>query len=497
MNFYFKHKRGGIIILIFLLKMMYNPMLGQESLGQSLGNYSGIWGGHINPASLTLNKVFIDVNLVGASTHFSNNFGYIPHEDYSLFGLITADTIIPRYGKYMYNGYYTYFNNRNDKWARIVSRVNGPSAMLQNGKSAFAVSASLRFASSGINIPWETLVFMYEDLTYEPLQGIRFNDSDFSFSLLTWEELAFSYARIIYDRNGNQLSAGITGKLLFGLNGGYSEFRTVDYIAMDSKTVDFYKFQTNVAFAMPASGLASSFSHPFNSVGFGLGADIGITFIKKKNRYSENKGSRPCEFSYEDYLYKIGISILDLGRISFNKDTEYHVFNVENVSLNTDDLDTLKGMTADVGMRYLSSLMLGDSNASLKDDKMKIGLPTALSLQFDWHIMGSYYMGMIWIHPLHFYLKDTKRAAQLAIVPRYETRMLGVSMPVSLYQYERWRFGLALRFYTLTVGTECLGTILDFKDLDSIDLYFSLKFNLDKGRCNPSRFGACVKGRSW
>jgi len=496
-NFYLKYKRRGIIVLIFLLKMMYNPMMGQESLGQSLGNYSGVWGGLLNPASLTANKVFLDVNVVGTQAHFANNFANIPTEDYSLFGLITADTIIPKYGKYLYNGYYTYFKNQHLKWARVNSRIMGPSAMFQNGKNAFAVSSSVRFASSGVDIPWETLVFMYEDLTYEPLQGIRFDDRDFSFSLLTWEELAFSYARIIYDQDGNQLSAGISGKLLFGLNGGYSEFRRVDYMAIDSRTVDFYRFQTDVAFAMPSSGLVSSFSHPFGSVGFGLGADVGFTFVKKHNRYSDNRGYRPCEFTYEDYDYKVGIAVLDLGGISFHKDTEFHTFNVEDIMLNTDDLDTLKGMTADVGMRYLSKLMLGDSNASLKDDKMKIGLPTALSFQFDWHALGSYYVGLVWIHPLHFQLKDTKRAAQIAVVPRYETRMLGISLPLSLYQYERWRFGLSLRFYTLTVGTECLGTILDFKDIDSIDFYFSFKFNLDKGRCNSFRRGACANKRDW
>lgn len=472
-------------------------MLGQESLGQSLGNYSGVWGGQINPSSLVLNKVFLDINVVGLSAHFSNNFAYIPYKDYSFFDLLTADTIIPKYGKYLYNGYYTYFNNQDVKWARIDSRVMGPSVMFQNGKNAFAVSTSVRFASSGVNIPWETLVFIYEDLTYKPLQGMRFDDRNFSFSLLTWEELAFSYAGIIYDRNGNQLSAGVTAKLLFGLNGGYSEFRITDYMAVDSKTVDFYKFQTNVAFAMPSTGLTSSFSHPFSSVGFGLGTDVGVTFIKKKDRYSSSKGYRPCEFAYEDYKYKIGLSILDLGRISFNKETEFHTFNVENIFLNTDDLDTLKGMTADVGMRYLSKMMLGDSNASLTGDKMKIGLPTALSLQTDWHTFGSYYVGLLWIHPLHFYLKDTKRAAQITLVPRYETRMLGVSLPLSLYQYKRWRFGLALRFYTLTIGTECLGTILGFKNMDSADFYFSFKFNLDKGRCNSFNRGACKKGRYW
>jgi hypothetical protein len=487
-------KGRGITILFLLLGIMWIPAQGQEWLGLSTNNYSGIWGGQMNPASLTGNKTYLDINLIGGGLNFSNNFAYIPKDDYSLFYLITADTIIPIYGKYRYNGYYTYYKNKNPKWMVMNNRITGPSALYQFNKDAFAVSFSFRTAASGVNVPWELLVFMYEDLSYPPLQGIRFKDQDFSISELSWEEMSFSYAREIYNRYGNTVSVGITGKLLFGLAGGYSDFPDVDYKAIDSKTVHFYHFNADVAFSIPESGLKNVALNPFNSSGFGLGADIGIVYTKLKNRYGTTKGKRPCATPYADYQYKIGLSLIDIGGISFNKNTEFHTFDVENIEVSSTDLDSLKGMPADFGMRYLSKLLTGDSLASLVDNRMRIGLPTAVNLQFDWHPAGPYYISMIWVQPLHFHLKDVKRAAQLALIPRYETRWLGVSLPVSLLQYQKPRIGLALRLYTFTVGTECLGTILNFSNLDNVDIYFSLKLSLDKGLCNPYKRGACDKG---
>jgi len=341
------------------------------------------------------------------------------------------------------------------------------------------------------------MVFLYEGLGYPPLQGIRFDDENFGLTQLTWEEVSFSYSKELLNRRGHSLSVGITGKLLFGLEGGYSDFRKADYMAINSDSVYFYEFDSDVAFAMPSTGLNISIWHPDNATGFGVGMDVGIVYTKKKNSYGRRSGSRPCEALYEDYDYKIGLSVLDIGDITFNKDTELHSFHVTNVTVNTSDLDTIREMSADVGMRFLSDKLYGDPNASLSGNSMRIGLPTALSLQFDWHAFKAYYLSMIWIHPLHFHPQNAVRAAQLAVVPRYETRMIGISLPISSLQYQKMRVGLSLRLYSLTIGTECLGTLLNFTDLDSVDLYFSLKMSLDKGRCNTSKIGACDRRGGW
>ena len=491
------HKWKGITILILLLGLYGSPVRSQEAFGLSLNNYSGIWGGQLNPAWVMTNKTYLDVNLIGGAAHFSNNFAYIPKDDYSLSELLSMDSLAPSYGKYSYNGFYTYYDNSDYKWSIFNTRVNGPSAMYQYNNSSFSVATTFRSAASGVDVPWELMVFLYEGLGYPPLQGIRFDDENFGISQLTWEEISFSYAKEIFNRYGNSLSVGITGKLLFGLEGGYSAFRQADYTPLGSDSVYFYKFDADLAFAMPSQGVNYSANHPFNSVGFGLGADIGIVYIKKKSSWGNRKGERACEALYEDYDFKVGLSVLDIGGITFNKETELHTYNVENITVNTDDLDTLKGMTADVGMRYLSGILLGNPNASLAGNKIRIGLPTAISLQFDWHIYDAYYLSTVWIHPLHFRLEDTRRAAQIAVVPRYETRLFGVSLPVTSLQYQSPRIGLALRLYSLTVGTECLGTLFNFTNLDSADIYFSLKISLDKGMCNTFKKGACAIRGGW
>ncbi len=487
----------GIFVLLFLLGMMRFQVQGQESFGLSLNNYSGVWGSQANPAWVMTNKTYLDINLFGGAAHFSNNFAYIPAEDYSLFDLVSADSLVSKYGSYSYNGFYTYYGNDDLKWTVLNTRLNGPSAMFHYNNNVFSVATSFRSVASGVNVPWELMVFLYEGLGYPPLQGIRFDDKHFGLTQLTWEEISFSYAREIFNKFGHSISVGITGKLLFGLEGGYSAFWKADYMALNSDSVYFYEFDADVAFSMPETSLNTAIKHPFNAPGFGVGADIGIVYTKKKNRYGQRHTKRACEAPYEDYIYKIGLSVLDIGGITFNRWTELHTFHIKDVTVNTSDLDTIKGMSADVGMRYLSEVLTGDPNASLSGNRIHIGLPTALSLQFDWHAYDAYYLSLIWVHPLHFRLEDAKRAPQLAVVPRYETRMFGVSLPISSLQYQTPRVGLALRLYSLTVGTECLGTLLNFKDLDSVDFYFSLKFSLDKGRCNSFKRGACDTRGDW
>jgi len=116
---------------------------------------------------------------------------------------------------------------------------------------------------------------------------------------------------------------------------------------------------------------------------------------------------------------------------------------------------------------------------------MKIGLPMAVSLQFDYRVkqVKNVYVAAVWVHPLRFNLHTLRRSAHLSIIPRYELKHLEFNLPIMLYEYKYPRIGFSARFSFLTIGTERLGTYLGLADLNGMDIYFSIKLNIGKGTC--------------
>jgi hypothetical protein len=56
-----------------------------------------------------------------------------------------------------------------------------------------------------------------------------------------------------------------------------------------------------------------------------------------------------------------------------------------------------------------------------------------------------------------------------------------VNLPLSLVDFRDPQIGLAFRIYSLTIGTEKLGTFFNLTDVRGLDLYFALGFNLSPG----------------
>ncbi len=95
------------------------------------------------------------------------------------------------------------------------------------------------------------------------------------------------------------------------------------------------------------------------------------------------------------------------------------------------------------------------------------------------------------MHPFRFNARTVWRPAQIAVIPRYEDRFFGVMIPVSLFDYKDPRIGLAVRVYSLTLGTDRLGSLLGISNFNGMDFYFSFRFNIGKGSCSSQTRGAC------
>jgi len=479
-----------LMLLIFMLVSI--GVKSQEMLGLGFSNYSGISGKIINPAFLTGSKVYLDVNIAGVGIFLDNNFAYIPKDSTNIWSLLRGDSISSNYGPYRYNNFYTYYKNKPNYSFASVNTVMGPSLMIQDGKQAFGVGIAFRNYESSHNSPGQVLRALYNGVADTGVIGQNTNFQNLQFTSLSWNELSFNYAYDFYERYGNKLTAGIEMKILYGVEGFYTSIDDLKYHRIDKNHIQIDTLNATIGFALPVNYNNSTKANlnPWDK-GHGVGFNIGIVYTKNKSTISVKGEKSLCAKPYEDYQYRIGLSIMDIGRIRFNRFSQLHQFNTGNISKEIKSLGDYQ--TINTSMRSLSYLIYGDSTLSLKDSTVFMSLPTALSLQFDFHSKKNFYLSGFWIQPLRFQNKSLRRPAQLAVIPRYETRLLGVSLPVSLYDYQKLRLGLAIRIYTLTIGTEKLGTLLGTSDLTGLDFYFNIKFNLLKGTCLSWKRGACQR----
>lgn len=72
------------------------------------------------------------------------------------------------------------------------------------------------------------------------------------------------------------------------------------------------------------------------------------------------------------------------------------------------------------------------------------------------------------------------REKQIAITPHYEIRKFEASLPISFYEYKVFRFGVAVRYGVLVLGTDYLNSILGIAEFNGADIYFGIKYACDK-----------------
>ncbi len=467
-----------VVILIFVL-CSFSIARSQEMLGIVNSNFAGSNGAMINPSSIVNSKLFMDINLISGDIFVQNNFLYIHAEDYHTGDYLQKDPVFPKYGKY--NQSFDRYRDEKMRYAYSNIRLNGPSTMVINNDHAFALHTTARTIISVDRMPFEIANFSYEGLNFPPQFNINYIDDNFRFGAMAWGEIGLTYAHIFHKEYLNQWSGGITVKRLLGYSAIFLQADNMDYVVFNDSTIDIRNIDAKTGFSLPINYDDNGFPEGSNIKGGGFGFDIGVSFHKKKRGYDNRKYRRLCTQPYKDYYYRIGVSLLDIGAIKFTENAEEHIF--ENGSEYWERVDTLAFVDIHNLTNIISNRLLGSPTASLNKNEITMILPTALSLQFDYHYTKNIYFNSTLIYPVVFKNSYLQRPAQLSITPRYESPDIELSIPLSLYNWETPRIGIAARYHFLTIGTDKLGGFFGLNDFTGMDIYFSVKINFRKGNC--------------
>jgi len=321
-------------------------------------------------------------------------------------------------------------------------RLNGPSFMLNKGSHNFAF---VNAARTGIS--------------YKKTSSANGLYNEFNVAGIAWGEAGLSYAYTFKRFEKSVWSAGATVKFLFGAGGAYY-----------ASTSAGNSFNNSAFDNIQNSGLLGGGGMGF---GKGIGFDVGFMYQKKINKEAQKPFVRLCQQKYYDYKYKIGISIIDIGALKFSKSVSSTNFNVNLIG-------------SDTSSTHIDS-SYNVNNSSLKQDKFSVALPTAIAVQFDYHLSKNWYFNGLFFQSLQLANYYVRRPTMFSFTPRYEKKLYEISLPVSVSDFKYYRIGLALRFWKITIGSDNLLGSFGVGANRGFDVYAAIKINFLKGKCRERK----------
>lgn len=473
----------NLLAFFLLLSLSTNFLLAQDRLGLRIDNYAGVNGLYLNPASGTHLPYSWDLNIISAEQFTDNNYGFIRNANLGK-ALSNADNIvwatsydnesqIPA-GALVAD----YKTGENRYYAQNNTQIMGPSFLYNlNNQHSFGVITAFRAVGGSRSIPG---ILGYREFDTEELND-EFLVKPFKMAGAAWSEIALHYGY----NTGENLSFGVNAKYLMGYEGFYfNSYNETGLVKRNGNEIDFQAGDAEF-------GLTNTYvnDQEFNGLkrnGAGFSLDLGMNYTIEKD--------------YDDgYLLKLGVSILDLGAIRFNKNSEVHRFNkIAPYSL---DLDAYQGLTEYQDFLDLANNDVYGADQSIRGNSFAVALPTALSVQADYSITNNFFVNATIIQHIPSGYNRIVRTDILAVTPRFESRWFGAMLPISVLNYDQVHVGLSLRLGWITIGSENLGSLVGRSNFTGSDLYVALKVNpiklreRDRGWKPNNKRGVSRRGR--
>ncbi len=446
----------------------------QNNFGSLHSNYTPTNSLYINPSSILDAKVWLDINLIGAGSYVNNNLVYL--EDQCWFDVsrdairgevnLTEDDVKYDQGRNKYHAY-----NRNF--------VHGLSGVWSQGDHGIGLSTTFRSFTDVRGVPDYIAQFIengvadytvQHDVQYE-LEKLRMASSQFG-------EIKATYAYTFFKRRRDMFMAGVSVSKFFPVGGAGANVYNADFLVDNDTLLIFDRLTADAMYTTDPQ---------FNS-GKGWGIDLGFTFqrmLGEAGSYFPNSPKLGCR--QNPYLFKLGVSIIDLGSIKFPED------QVQFAGYDFSNFDWYRYKDADVNEDNpldLFAAQEGDITSGNVKKPYRMSLPTFASVQFDYNLWASrIYVNATIVQgiPAGKNTFGVRHANSLSVTPRYESYFFDLAIPFSLYEYRYPQMGISARFGPLTIGTDKLWSWITNTNLFGADIYAHLKI--------PLRYHPKCKGR--
>ena len=297
----------------------------------------------------------------------------------------------------------------------------------------------------------------------------------------TWIEIFGSYARTIWDRPDSRLNAGLTLRASRGLSGAFSQLENVRFQSHAQGSYQYFTLQSGRV----SYGYSSNFdriddnknarqnardflAYTEGGAAFDLGAEY---FIKS--------GAIPTydEDDYFDYEWRIGLSLLDIGANQYKYGLESATASGVQPNLSDSTLE----------QKFQDITSLAEANDSLATvvqtfnslvGKFTVMNPTRLVLNVDRFLYDAFYINAevsINLSPLagskYHHVEELNL---ITLTPRWETKNLGLYLPIQLNAAGNFWVGGAFKAGPLLFGVHNWANVFSKDKIQSGGAYLAL-----------------------
>ncbi|MDZ4668980.1 MAG: DUF5723 family protein [bacterium] len=480
--------------ILVILGLCFKHGNAQFQTGLSIGNYSGIMGVTINPASTNYLNNGTDFMLFNYNTSILNNGYYMDPKPITQ---LLSPEIFKAFGKNADNKnesvnqtFDRIFNLRRslkpNNYIFADATVYGPSILINSGKHSFGLLTAFKASESTVNLPPEMAIFLLKGASAIELQGKSFELNKVASGTLVYTDVAFNYSYEIADTYKSKHRLGITAHYLNGINSiVFEDLGKTKWTYIGDSTV--LMENGNIIYNYAATKSAD-FGELLSSRGKGFAFDIGYTYLRKKK-------SRPTRLTvcpnirfggkireYQDYKWRFGFALMDIGRIQFTNQTVSNKYeNANGPTKNLDQSFYLGVFALDRKMRFDYA-----QNAGTKytlDKQYTHYTATRFNFQFDYNFKNNIYFNLSGSQRLPIPNTISLYAPNiLSLSARYEKQMFEVGLPISLIEYQYPVFGLNFRYGPFYMGTNHLLEMVGIRKVKGTDIFFGLKLNLSNFR---------------
>jgi len=458
-------------VLAFLLIVLLSQIgFAQNFQGLRQSNYVGMLGADLNPASIADSRYRFHMNMVGVSADFYNTY-FSTSES-----MIGAGVKMFKGEGFIDSAYFadniTQNIGRNEHAINFNNEILGPSFMVNLGDySAIGFSYKVRtyFNMDGLETPMAQLAL--DGLEYEDLWNLKLENENLSIQTMSWVEYSGNFARVFLDNEEHFIKAGGRLKLLQGLQSMYMFVDNLRYDITNSDTISFFESDVNYGHSTNYDVREGQLKYKYVS-NPGVGLDIGVEYEWRPDwqayKYEMDGRDNIWRGDKDKYKIKAGFSILDLGRIKFQKGVYSHDFHADI------DLWDVSNLGIQGIVDFDSVITQTFLELPTNEGEYSMQLPTKIVANVDYNIGHNFYVnGMAY---MAFQFKKNKNKVHdftnFSVTPRFDHHLFGASIPLSYSGFAGFRAGLGLRVGPIMLGTSNLAGLMGMGENYGGDVYF-------------------------